>query len=66
MVFNNKFHAKVYFIKGQDKDKLIFGSSNLNWRCSKNIEFDFINEIDKEKEVKLKMFFDTEETVAKT
>lgn len=58
MVFNNKFHAKVYFIKGQDKDKLIFGSSNLTYGgLSKNIEFDSINEIDKE-EVKLNMFFD--------
>lgn len=59
MVFNNKFHAKVYFIKGQDKDKLIFGSSNLTYGgLSKNIEFDSINEIDKEEEVKLNMFFD--------
>ncbi|RSC94245.1 NgoFVII family restriction endonuclease [Clostridium butyricum] len=59
MVFNNKFHAKVYFIKGQDKYKLIFGSSNLTYGgLSKNIEFDFINEIDKQEEAKLNMFFD--------
>ena len=59
MVFNNKFHAKVYFIKGQGKNKLIFGSSNLTGGgLSKNIEFDFINEIDKEEESKLNMFFD--------
>lgn len=59
IVFNNKFHAKVYFFYGQDKNKLIFGSSNLTYGgFSKNIEFDSIKEINKDEECKLNMFFD--------
>lgn len=59
MVINSKFHAKVYFLKGQDTRKLLFGSSNLTYGgFTKNIEFNSISQIDANEEIKVNMFFD--------
>ncbi|OUN51697.1 hypothetical protein B5G18_12505 [Clostridium perfringens] len=58
IVFNIRFHPKVYWLKSSSKSKLIFGSSNFTrGGFSENIEFDMISEIDEKDEEKLDMFF---------
>lgn len=58
IVFDIKFHPKVYWLKSSNKSKLIFGSSNFtSGGFTDNIEFDIISEIDKNEELKLDIFF---------
>lgn len=59
IVFNIKFHPKVYWIESTDKSKIIFGSSNLTkGGFEDNIEFDIIKEVDSKESNKLKIFFE--------
>jgi HKD family nuclease len=58
IVFNIRFHPKVYWLKSSSKSKLIFGSSNFTrGGFTDNIEFDMVSEINKNDELKLDMFF---------
>ena len=53
--FDYRFHAKVYWLKGE-KSKIIYGSSNFTaGGLTKNIEFDHIEEMDKT-DVRLERF----------
>lgn len=58
IVFNIKFHPKVYWLKVNSKSMLIFGSSNFTrGGFVSNIEFDIISEVNESTELKLNMFF---------
>lgn len=60
IVFDTKFHPKVYLFECKDNNKLIFGSSNFTLNgIEKNIEFDSILEIDDKSthKVKVDLFF---------
>ena len=58
IIFNIKFHPKVYWVKSNYKNKVIFGSSNFtSGGFYNNIEFDMIKEFDKNEEKKLSLFF---------
>lgn len=53
--FDYRFHAKVYWLKGETS-KIIYGSSNFTaGGLTKNIEFDHIEEMDKT-DVRLERF----------
>ncbi len=55
--FHRMYHAKVYLLRG-DIDKLIYGSSNFTaGGFYKNIEFDNIEEIGREKVEEIEHFF---------
>lgn len=56
IVFDTKFHPKVYLFECKDSNKLIFGSSNFTLNgIEKNIEFDSILEIEDKSEYKVKI-----------
>ena len=58
IVFNIRFHPKVYWLKSSNKSKLIFGSSNFTSGGFKdNIEFDSVTETNSDDEIKLNSFF---------
>ncbi|MDU1854386.1 MAG: phospholipase D-like domain-containing protein [Clostridium baratii] len=60
IIFKINFHPKVYWLKTfrENKNKLIFGSSNLTLGgFSQNLEFDRISETDRQEDRKLEIFF---------
>ncbi|SCH48847.1 Predicted HKD family nuclease [uncultured Clostridium sp.] len=61
IVFDAKFHPKVYLFECKNKNKLIFGSSNFTQNgIENNIEFDSIMEIENNSlyKTKVDLFFD--------
>ena len=61
VVFDAKFHPKVYLFECENSNKLIFGSSNFTQNgIESNIEFDSILEITntKAEKIKVDLFFD--------
>ena len=56
IVYNTKFHPKVYLFECRKNNKLIFGSSNFTQNgIEKNIEFDSILELDNKSKYKDKV-----------